>query len=88
QGLVRLFCENLDSDKVRIASPSHIIQVIVGDSAKAVSLSTQLAEEGLKVLPIRTPTVPPHTELLRISCSAALPPEDVYRLPSSLNRLL
>ncbi|MDE6265712.1 MAG: aminotransferase class I/II-fold pyridoxal phosphate-dependent enzyme, partial [Paramuribaculum sp.] len=28
QGLVRLFCENLDSDKVRIASPSHIIPVI------------------------------------------------------------
>lgn len=88
QGLVRLFCENLDSDKVKIASPSHIIPVIVGDSAKAVSLSAQLAEEGLKVLPIRTPTVPPHTERLRISFSAALHPEDVCRLALSLNRLL
>lgn len=88
QGLVRLFCENLDSDKVRIASPSHIIPVIVGDSAKAVRLSAQLAEEGLKVLPIRTPTVPPHTERLRISFSAALHPEDVCRLALSLNRLL
>lgn len=88
QRLIRIFCDNLDPEKIRIPFPSHIIPVIVGDSAKVVRLSTQLAEEGLKVFPIRTPTVPPHTERLRISFSAALHPQDVCRLASSLNRLL
>ena len=32
----------------------------------------QLLRDGVKVLPIRTPTVPPGTERLRISLSAAL----------------
>ncbi|MDE6832535.1 MAG: aminotransferase class I/II-fold pyridoxal phosphate-dependent enzyme, partial [Muribaculaceae bacterium] len=40
---------------------SHIQPYIVGDSHKAVALSRSLAEAGLKVLPIRTPTVPPGT---------------------------
>ncbi len=86
--LIKEFSINLDPHKVQLSSPSHIIPIIVGDSSKAISLSAKLAEEGLKVLPIRTPTVPPHTERLRISLSAALQLSDVCRLASSLNRLL
>ena len=52
--------------------PSHIMPFIVGDAARTVELSRQLLRDGVKVLPIRTPTVPPGTERLRISLSAAL----------------
>ncbi|MDE6049548.1 MAG: 8-amino-7-oxononanoate synthase [Paramuribaculum sp.] len=86
--LVDSFVSNLDPAKVKIESPSHIIPVVIGDSARALGLSAQLADEGLKVLPIRTPTVPPHTERLRISFSATLNPEEAVRLADTLNRLL
>ncbi|MCM1032406.1 MAG: 8-amino-7-oxononanoate synthase [Odoribacter sp.] len=53
-------------------APSHIRPLIVGDAAKAVNLSHRLYKAGYKVLPIRTPTVPPGTERLRFSLSAAI----------------
>lgn len=52
--------------------PSHIQPYIVGSSEAALGLSASLREVGFKVLPIRTPTVPPGTERLRFSLSAAL----------------
>ncbi len=64
--------------------PSHIQPVIVGSADKAIALSKALLENDIKVLPIRTPTVPPGTERLRISLSAAMTPDDIERLTSSL----
>ncbi|MDE6395774.1 MAG: 8-amino-7-oxononanoate synthase [Muribaculaceae bacterium] len=58
-------------------SPSHILPLIVGDPASAIRLGAELADVGYKVLPIRTPTVPPGTDRLRFSLSAALAPEDL-----------
>jgi 8-amino-7-oxononanoate synthase len=52
---------------------SHIQPYIVGDAQRCVDLSKRLLADGAKVLPIRTPTVPPGTERLRFSLSAALP---------------
>jgi 8-amino-7-oxononanoate synthase len=52
---------------------SHIQPYIVGDAKRTVELSQRLLRDGIKVLPIRTPTVPPGTERLRFSLSAALP---------------
>ncbi len=66
---------------------SHIRPLIVGDAKAAVDLSRQLLDEGFKVLPIRTPTVPPGTERLRFSLSAALPAEDLDRLSEALERI-
>lgn len=66
------------------SSPSHIIPHITGDAGEAVRLSHSLLEEGFKVLPIRTPTVPPGTERLRISLSAALDADDIDRFTSTL----
>ncbi len=71
-----------------IHTPSHIQPVIVGDAKRAVELSSRLERDGLKVLPIRTPTVPPGTERLRISLSAAMTPDDVQRLLTALGRYL
>lgn len=52
--------------------PSHIIPVITGDPVSAIEKSALLFESGFKVLPIRVPTVPPGTDRLRVSLSAAL----------------
>lgn len=66
---------------------SHIQPLIIGDASKTVALSKKLLDEGLKVLPIRTPTVPPGTERLRISLSAALGKNDIAKLVSTLNAI-
>lgn len=67
---------------------SHIQPFVTGSADKAVLLSRQLREEGFKVLPIRTPTVPPGTERLRISLSAALKIEEIERLGATLEKLM
>lgn len=66
---------------------SHIFPFIVGDAQKAVAMSQELLKRGLKVLPIRTPTVPPGTERLRISLSAALDEEHISQLGRALTEL-
>ncbi|MCM1449669.1 MAG: 8-amino-7-oxononanoate synthase [Clostridiales bacterium] len=65
---------------------SHIQPLVLGDAAKALQLSRQLETEGVKVLPIRTPTVPPGTERLRISLSAKMTTDDVARLVSAIHK--
>lgn len=65
---------------------SHIQPLVTGSASSAISLSTKLLEEGFKVLPIRTPTVPPGTERLRISLSAALTLQQLDCFGSALTR--
>lgn len=67
---------------------SHIQPVIIGDSAKAVEISRELIKRGLKVLPIRKPTVPAGTERLRISLSAAHTLAQVDQLVDALKEVL
>lgn len=69
------------------AAPSHIQPLITGSSEAALRLSAQLLERGFKVLPIRTPTVPPGTERLRFSLSADLKNDDILRLKEVINTL-
>lgn len=66
---------------------SHIQPLIVGDAVKAVELSKHLADAGFKVLPIRTPTVPPGTERLRFSLSASMSMDDIANLDNALKRI-
>ena len=66
---------------------SHIQPFITGDAAAAVELSQHLLDHGMKVLPIRTPTVPPGTERLRISLSAALSMDCIDNLVNTLTRM-
>lgn len=68
-------------------SPSHIQPLVLGSAEKAVKFSRRLLDAGLKVLPIRTPTVPPGTERLRISLSAAMTTEDIDRLTDEISRI-
>lgn len=66
---------------------SHIQALIVGDPHKAVSFSAKLREDGFVVLPIRTPTVPPGTDRLRISLSAAMKLSEVESLARAIKTI-
>lgn len=81
------------SEGLRAISPSagihsgHIQPFVVGDARKVVHLSEQLRHSGVKVLPIRVPTVPPGTERLRISLSAGMSVEDIDRLVNAISSI-
>lgn len=68
--------------------PSHIRPLIVGSADGAVAMSRTLLEGGYKVLPIRTPTVPPGTERLRFSLSASIRPEEIDGLADILKSII
>lgn len=75
------------SDWLGTDTDSHIQAFMVGDPKKAVALSQELRRRGLQVLPIRTPTVPPGTERLRLSLSAAMTEADIDKLGHALKEL-
>ncbi|MDE5812309.1 MAG: 8-amino-7-oxononanoate synthase [Muribaculaceae bacterium] len=75
------------AEAIGSSAPSHILPYIVGDPAQTILLSKQLAQKGVKVLPIRTPTVPPGTERLRISLSAGLTDNEVARAVNALKTI-
>lgn len=58
---------------------SHIQPLVIGNAAATLQRSAELLRDGVKVLPIRTPTVPPGSERLRFSLSAALTDVDITR---------
>lgn len=70
------------------SQPSHIQPLIVGTPQKAIRLSASLREEGFDVLPIRTPTVPPGTDRLRFSLSAAISEDDIRRLGLAIQKIM
>lgn len=56
---------------------TQIIPYIIGDAVRTLDISRTLLDRGIKILPIRTPTVPPGTERLRISLNASITPEEI-----------
>lgn len=62
------------------STDAHIQPLIAGSPERAVRWSQLLREDGFIVLPIRTPTVPPGTDRLRFSLSAAISPESIASL--------
>ena len=84
-----LLHEHLTASGIRTGSAaSHIQPVITGDANMAVALSGRLEEQGFKVLPIRTPTVPPGTERLRISLNATLTEESINRFANTIRSVI
>lgn len=74
---------------IGVAEPSHIMPVVIGEARRTVEIARRLSTDfGLKVLPIRTPTVPPGTERLRISLSAWHTAEHIDRLTAALKKVL
>ena len=76
---------SLPEDARMMSHSSHIVPYIVGDASATLRLSARLLEEGFKGLPIRTPTVPPGTERLRISLSAALTTDQIKNFANALS---
>lgn len=66
-------------------SPSPIIPRVIGSNEAALAASASLAEAGFMVPAIRFPTVPRGTARLRISISAAHPPEALEALAKALD---
>jgi 8-amino-7-oxononanoate synthase len=65
-------------------SPTPIIPRILGSNEAALAASAALADAGFMVPAIRFPTVPRGSARLRISLSAAHPPEGVRALKDAL----
>ncbi len=68
-------------------STTAIQGIVVGDAKSAMDLSDALLKEGLLVVAIRPPTVPPGTARLRIMLSAAHQEADIDRLVKSIAKL-
>ncbi|MGH8505578.1 MAG: aminotransferase class I/II-fold pyridoxal phosphate-dependent enzyme, partial [Stenotrophobium sp.] len=66
------------------ASATPIQPLVIGDEARAMSLSKYLYERGCWVAAIRPPTVPRGTSRLRITFSAAHTPAQIERLLQAL----
>ncbi len=71
-----------------LASDTAIQPVLVGDSELAMSISKKLFEQGILVTAIRPPTVPKHTDRLRITLSASHEKKDILNLLNSLEGCL
>lgn len=67
--------------------PTAIIPRVLGSNEAALAASAALSDEGFMVPAIRFPTVPRGTARLRVSLSAAHPPEAVEALAGAISRL-
>ncbi|HEY1123198.1 MAG TPA: aminotransferase class I/II-fold pyridoxal phosphate-dependent enzyme, partial [Haloferula sp.] len=65
--------------------PSPIVPVVLGSNDAALATSAKLEEHGFLVPAIRYPTVPRGTARLRVSLSAAHPPEAIASLAKAVS---
>lgn len=65
-------------------SSSAIQPVLIGDAARALAASSKLKELGIWVAAIRYPTVPKHTDRLRITLTAGHDEKDIHALVDAL----
>lgn len=66
------------------ARDSHIVPLMIGSNAAALDLAMALQERGFAVRAIRSPSVPPGTERLRLSLTARLTMSDIDRFMDSV----
>ena len=65
-------------------STSHIVPVIIGESAQTVAKAQVLQNAGFYIMPVRPPTVPKDSSRLRISLTAHIHPSDLDQLVTLL----
>jgi 8-amino-7-oxononanoate synthase len=61
-------------------SSSHIVPVIIGDSAKTVAKAQALQSAGFYIMPVRPPTVPQQSARLRVSLTAHIQATEIDQL--------
>ncbi len=84
------WCQELAAHYELPLLPSHsaIQPLLIGDSHKAMNVSRSLAEQGIWLSAIRSPTVPVHQARLRITLSALHKKADLELLFKSLVAVL
>ncbi len=65
-------------------SGSQVVPVQVGDSRRAVALARRLEAQGLLVVAVRPPTVPPGRARLRLSVTLAHAPDELDRAAAAI----
>jgi len=76
--------EGLERKGFNCPSSSHIIPVITGDSAGAVSKAEEMQRKGFYMLPVRPPTVTEGSSRIRISLSAAISEHEIQQIIKAL----
>ncbi len=69
-------------------SESYIVPIIVGDPERALSAAHTLREQGIRVWPMRPPTVPPGRSLLRVSLTSEHSRKDIDTLAQALKKAI
>ncbi len=76
----RMLRETLQARGYACPSVSHIVPMIVGQSADAVLQAEALQRHGFYALPVRPPTVPEGTSRIRFSLTAEIKKEEIKKL--------
>jgi 8-amino-7-oxononanoate synthase len=69
-----------------LGSETHIVPVLVGESAAALRMADRLHDEGVFAVAIRPPTVPPGRARIRLSAMATHTVEDLTRAVETIAR--
>jgi glycine C-acetyltransferase/8-amino-7-oxononanoate synthase len=70
-----------------VSGASHIVPVLIGDSASALGYADALKARGFRVVAIRPPTVPAGAARLRFSLSAAHTAEQLRAVTEAMHEL-
>lgn len=76
----RMLRETLQARGYACPSVSHIVPMIVGQSADTVLQAEALQRHGFYALPVRPPTVPEGTSRIRFSLTAEIKKEEIRKL--------
>ena len=79
---------NLIDQGLSTGGSTQIVPVIIGDSARTVSIAQKLQKNGFWVTAVRPPTVPAGTARLRLSLSAAMNPDELSPLAALISSAL
>ena len=81
----RMLREALQAKGYSCPSASHIVPMVIGPSADAVSHAEELQRHGFYALPVRPPTVPEGTSRIRFSLTAEIREEEIKKLISHVS---
>jgi len=68
--LKKLLYKKLKEKNIETISTEQIISIVIGDNKKCVEVSNALREEGYLVYPIKEPTVPKGSSMIRLTLTA------------------
>ena len=86
--LARHLRTTLRVQKMKCPSSSHIIPLLIGDSAEAVRRAEDMQRQGFYVRAVRPPTVPEGTARLRISLRADMTDGEMEQLIAYIKQML